>query len=68
MSSPKSFVSVQEQGVRLATLQENRIVSDPGIEFRNRQDVVTIQTEPVNNLLIDVFVRDDLHSPDFSLG
>jgi hypothetical protein len=58
----------QEHRIQLATHQKNRIVVDTRIEFRDRQDFMSIRTEPVNNLLIDVFVRADLHSPAFSLG
>jgi hypothetical protein len=62
------FICSDEHRVRLATFQKNRVVVDPGIEFRDKQDFMPFRTEPVNNLLIDVFVRDDRHSPAFSLG
>jgi hypothetical protein len=64
----KVFVGGHEQGTRLATLQENRIIVDSGMDFSNKQDIMSIRTVPVNNLLIDVFVRDNLHSRAFSVG
>jgi len=44
------------------------IIIDPRIEFGYKKDIVTIRAEPVNNLLIDVFVRDDFHRAVFSAG
>ncbi len=64
----KVFVGCHEQGTRVATLQKNRIIIDSGIDFPNEQDIVSIRTEPVNNLLIDILVRDNLHSRAFSVG
>ena len=62
------FICGHEHRIRLATLQKNRVIVDPGIEFRDKQDFMSIRTKPVDNLLIDIFVSDDFHSPAFSLG
>ena len=62
------FICRHEHRLGLTTLQKNRVIVNPGIEFRDKQDLMSIRTEPVNNLLIDVFVRYDLHSPTLSLG
>jgi hypothetical protein len=66
----KVFVGGHEQCTRLATLQKNRTIVDPGIEFRNEneEDFVSIRAEPINNLSIDVLIRDNPHSRAFSVG
>jgi hypothetical protein len=64
----KVFVSSHEDRVRFVALQQNRIIVDPRSKFGDKQDVMTIRAEPVDNLAIDAFVRYNFHSAVFSAG
>jgi hypothetical protein len=47
---------------------ENRFIVDTGGEFGNKQDIVSVGTEPVDNLFVDALIRDDFHPATVSTG
>ena len=49
-------------------MEENGFVVDTGIEFGNKQNLVSVSAQAVDNLPVDIFVRDDLHTGTFSTG
>jgi hypothetical protein len=53
------LVRSQQDRVCLPAVAENGFVIDTRIEFGNKQDIVPVSAEPVDDLLVDAFVRDD---------
>jgi hypothetical protein len=62
------LVRGQQDCVCLPALAENRFVVDTRVEFGNKQDIVSVSAEPIDNLLVDVLIRDDFHPASFSTG
>lgn len=62
------LVCREQDSAQLAALLKNIFIIDAGREFRYKPNIVPIGAETINNLLVNAFVRNDLHSAIFSAG
>ena len=65
---PEILVRCEQDCLGLTTPQENRLIVDAGIKLGNIENIVPVGSETVDNLLVNTFVRDDLHPATFSTG
>jgi hypothetical protein len=64
----KVFIRYQEDSPATRALPENRFVVYARIQFRDEKNLVSTGTEAVDDLLVDVLVRNELHPVIFSVG
>ena len=64
----KIFTCRKQDRALIAALLKNILIIDTGREFRDKPNIVPIGPETVNNLLVDAFVRDNVHPATFSTG
>ncbi len=57
----------QDRG-RFAAKGQHCLVVDSGVQFRYIYNFVAVGSEPVDNLLVDVLVRDKSQLASFSIG
>ena len=64
----KIFIRGQQNCICLPAVAENAFVVDTGGEFSNKQNVMPVSAEPIDNLLVDALVRDYFQPATFSTG
>ena len=64
----KIFVGGQQDTIGLQAPTQYSLVVGSRIGLGNKQNIVPIRAQPVNDLLVDILVRQDLHARVYSIG